>query len=849
MNRPSRILILDDNASDAELERRELRKSGLEFAVRVAADRTAYLQALDEFVPDLILADYSLPGFDGLTALSVARQRFQDIPVVIVSGVIGEEAAVEALKAGATDYVLKNRLFRLGPVARRALLEAEQRAETRRAEEALHASEALLRAVIDNSPDAIFVKDRGSRWLMANPAVLRIVGKSADEAIGRTDLELYDDPEIGRTILENDRRILESGVAQEFEEVVDTTEGRRTFVSIKAPRRDGQGHVVGIVGVARDITDRKLAQEQLKAAYAHLDQMVRERTEELRNANTTLRMIWECNETLLRATHEEDLVRRICRIIVEVGGYRMAWVGYAEDDEGRSVRPVALAGTEVGYLDNIRISWGDTDHGRGPTGTCIQRGAIERSRDISTDPRLRPWREEALKRGFRSSIALPLISEGRTFGALTIYAGVPDAFDEAQTALLSELAGDLAFGLGVLRTQIERDQARRTAEKRAGQLRALAAELAQAEQKERRRLAGVLHDNLQQLLVSAKFSVTAIRTGAENDRTRQMADRVTDTLDEALLASRSLCADLSPPVLHQRGLSAGLEWLGRRMQEKHGLEVEIQTEAAAEPAAEQVRVFLFEAVRELLLNVVKHAQVTRAQVRLRSLEGDEVEVTVADAGVGFDPAESRVWESSEGGFGLFSVRERLEYFGGRMSVDTSPGRGSRFTIVAPAHRESALARPEAAAAGPASSVLPAPPDPGLALDRGRKIRVLVADDHVIVRHGFMKLLQQEPDIDVVGEAGDGQEAISFAHQLNPDVVLMDISMPIVDGFEATRQIVAASQDVQVIGLSMHEEREISAKMRQAGAVAFVTKSDPPRNLLNAIRACRPRERPDQPSST
>ena len=450
MSRQSQILILEDNASDAELERRELRKSGLESAVRVAADRTAYLQALDEFVPDLILADYSLPGFDGLTALAVARERFPDVPVVIVSGVIGEETAIDALKAGATDYVLKNRLFRLGPVARRALLEAEQRVGIRRAEDALRESEALLRALTDNSPDAIYVKDRESRWLMANPAVLRIVGKSAQEALGRTDLELYDDPEIGRAIVENDRRVMEGGVPGEFEETVDTPDGKRTFLSIKAPRRDAQDHIVGIVGVSRDITDRKQAQEQLKSAYAQLDQKVRERTEELRNANTTLRMIWECNETLMRATDEDELMRQVCRIIVEVGGYRMAWVGYAEDDEGKTVRPVAVAGIDDGYLDDVRISWGDTAYGRGPTGTCIQTGRIAYSHDILSDPRLEPRRAASLKRGFRSTIALPLISEGRALGALTIYAGIPDAFDQAQTVLLSELAGDLAFGIGVI---------------------------------------------------------------------------------------------------------------------------------------------------------------------------------------------------------------------------------------------------------------------------------------------------------------------------------------------------------------------------------------------------------------
>ncbi len=140
----------------------------------------------------------------------------------------------------------------------------------KRAEEALRRSEELLRAVTDNSPDAIYVKDRQSRWLMANPAVLRIVGKAAQEALGKTDLKLYADPEIGRAILDHDRRILERGEAQAFEEVADTPQGRHTFLSIKAPRRDAQGQVIGLIGISRDVTDQKLAEAALRATNDEL---------------------------------------------------------------------------------------------------------------------------------------------------------------------------------------------------------------------------------------------------------------------------------------------------------------------------------------------------------------------------------------------------------------------------------------------------------------------------------------------------------------------------------------------------------------------------------------------------
>ena len=138
--------------------------------------------------------------------------------------------------------------------------------EQKRADEALRHSENLLRSITDNSPDAIYVKDRESRWLMANPTVLAIVGKTAEEAIGKTDLELYDDPQIGHAILQNDRYILERGRSETFEEVADTTEGRRTFLSVKTPWRDEKGEVIGIIGISHDITERKRAEEELRVS-------------------------------------------------------------------------------------------------------------------------------------------------------------------------------------------------------------------------------------------------------------------------------------------------------------------------------------------------------------------------------------------------------------------------------------------------------------------------------------------------------------------------------------------------------------------------------------------------------
>jgi PAS domain S-box-containing protein/putative nucleotidyltransferase with HDIG domain len=179
----------------------------------------------------------------------------------------------------------------------------------------------------------------------------------------------------------------------------------------------------------------------------------------LRRLNRAYQVLSDCNQALVRASDENQLLQDICRIIVDIGGYRLAWVGYAEQDETKSVRPAASAGFEDGYLETLNITWADTEQGRGPTGTAIRTRKPIIARDIQNDPQFKPWRSAAVARGYASSIALPLIAEGQAIGTLNIYTADLDAFDEKEVRLLEELAGDLAFGIQTLRARIARQKA------------------------------------------------------------------------------------------------------------------------------------------------------------------------------------------------------------------------------------------------------------------------------------------------------------------------------------------------------------------------------------------------------
>ncbi|HLY97372.1 MAG TPA: PAS domain-containing protein, partial [Sideroxyarcus sp.] len=204
----------------------------------------------------------------------------------------------------------------------------------------------------------------------------------------------------------------------------------------------GDGKPMRSVGTVHDITERKLDEEAL------------------RRLNRELRAISNCNQTLMRAEDEQALLVTICHIVCDDAGYRMAWVGYPEDDEAKTIRPVAWAGVEEGYIGQAKLTWADTERGRGPSGMAIRSGESVSIQDFTTDPQATPWRDAALRRGYRSSISLPLKDENaKIFGIFNIYSAMPNAFTPDEVRLLDELAGDMAFGIRVLRARIERQRA------------------------------------------------------------------------------------------------------------------------------------------------------------------------------------------------------------------------------------------------------------------------------------------------------------------------------------------------------------------------------------------------------
>ena len=278
-----------------------------------------------------------------------------------------------------------------------------------------------------------------------------------------------------------------------------------------------------------------------------------------------------------------------------------------------------------------------------------------------------------------------------------------------------------------------------------------------------------------------------------------------------------------------------LRWLGERM-EQQGLMVHVDVPAVAPPLSEDQTTMLFQCVRELLFNVLKHAGTDRASITMTQDGQDKLQIVVHDDGIGCDPVAIR--ESRADKFGLFSIRERMEAMDGWMELDSQPGAGTTVTLAV----AMGAGTSEEGVGSSADQTVTAAQSPGVVSVTSqqsvleRPVRVLLVDDHAMVRQGLRSILDGYPNLDIIAEAGDGEEAITLARLLKPDLVVMDVNMPRLDGIEATKRIREELPATSVVGLSVNEAEHIVKSMKAAGAAAFLTKESAADHLYETIGA-------------
>lgn len=480
------ILVIDDVPANLAVVAEHLVRSG--FQIKIAGSGETGLKIAQRTLPDLILLDVMLPGMDGYEVCSLLKAdiKTRDIPVIFMTAMTQTEHKVRGFKAGGVDYITKPlqqeevlarvtthlHLRELTLKLEEAKQDLEQRVLERTAElaaaneslkkeiiereqtqEALVRSELEYRSLAENFPDNILRYDRHCRVIYCNPAIKQNLNLDVERLLGKTPVEFAkstpaDSGEDDLLELNTEfegylRQVIETGESSEMELQLENSTGELRHHHLRFyAERDTQGSIVGVLAIGRDITQSKRDEEALQ------------------RLNRELLAISNCNQILIRAVDEKDLLIDICRIICEEAGYSLAWVGYPEHDTDKTIRPVAWAGTKDKSLLETQISWADTEYGQGASGRAVRKGEIFCIDDFTKDPAALPWRDIALKHGFQSCIALPLADENKhVFGVLNIYSAETNAFPVEERRLLSELADDLAFGIVTLRRRIEHDRA------------------------------------------------------------------------------------------------------------------------------------------------------------------------------------------------------------------------------------------------------------------------------------------------------------------------------------------------------------------------------------------------------
>ena len=700
----------------------------------------------------------------------------------------------------------------LAPVAKRRYVNfyALDVTERKHAEDALRNERDFINSLLSTASALVVVLDTDGRILRFNRACEQLTGFSFDELKGKTFWDFLLVPEEAEPVKRVFQNLCDGHFPNEHENFWLTRSGQRRLIHwTNSALADPDGNIQCIIATGIDITERKHAEEALRDRETRLRTVMKNLTEGL--------VVSDLNGTML-----------------EWNQAALTLHGITTPDKDRRELSNFTSMFELRTLDGAVLPVEQWPMPR------ILRG--EELRDFQV--RIRHL-EKGWQRVFSYGGTLARDAAGAPVLAVITIADITER-KKAEEALrqsrdlLEQRVHDRTAQLAESNRQLEQ---------RSHQLARLASELTLTEQRERRRLATLLHEHLQQLLVGAKFGLEVLARRADQDQ-QDAIEQVAGLIDESIGASRSLTIELSPPILHEAGLPAGLEWLTRWMKEKQGLDVHLQLDGDAHTDREDLRILLFQAARELLFNVVKHAGVTSATIQLQCPDPQHLCLTVADQGRGFD-AET-IWSPTRdlsGGFGLFSIRERVALLGGQLHIDSAPQQGARITITAPLRKSqptafeqtpmpSALQPLPAEPAGDTAAATIIDPQPAAGPTNRPLIRLLLVDDHTVMRHGLSLLLADEDDIDVVGEAADGFEAIEQARKLHPDVILMDYSMPRMDGQQATRAIHHEMPGIRIIGLSMYDQADRAAAMLDAGAVAYLSKTENPDKLLNTIRKIR-----------
>ena len=522
--------------------------------------------------------------------------------------------------------------------------------ERKRAEEALRQSEEKFRGLAERNSDMIFMTDTRGFITYLSPASERIFGYKPEEMVGKNFTSFLVKSEIPKAT----KRFTEKLQGKKLDVLhleAKKKNGSRVFIELSSSLIIQNGKTVGTQGIIKDVTERRKAEEQLRKAHEELEIRVRQRTADLAGVVEDLR-----NEIAERKRAEESLrnAEERFRTIFEntvVGLYRTT-------PDGRML----LANPALIKMMGCR-SFKE-----------LAEFNVEKNGYDPSTPR--SIFKQRIKKG------------GRVLGLESVWRrpNGTKLFVSDSAFAVKDAKGKIAYYEGTAQDITQRKEAQAKLMLYQQQLRSLASELSLAEERLRRRIAAELHDHIAQNLAISKIKLESLTDNAEPDLAKSL-NEVNNLISQTIEATRSLTFEISPPVLYELGFEAAVNWLAKQTRQRFGLEVEFADDGKPKPLNTDIRVLLFQAVRELLVNVVKHAKAKKAKVFTCRIQKN-IQVTVEDNGIGFDAeAISAVKDPAKGGFGLFNIRERLDQIGGSVIINARAGKGTRITLTAPVENQ------------------------------------------------------------------------------------------------------------------------------------------------------------------
>lgn len=508
----------------------------------------------------------------------------------------------------------------------------------------------LVQSLVDSIPDKAWIKNAQGKFVLVNKALSEAFGMSPDELIGKNDFEVSP-KDLAEKYVSDDKEVMATGKRKCIEEQWGRKEGKRiSLETIKTPIYNQTGEVIGVSGIARDITKRKKAEEQLRDSESKFRTLYASTSDAVMLLDRE--RFFDCNEATLRMFGLESL-KEFCT-------NHPADLSPPRQPGGEDSRKLAMNRIEQGFREgSVCFEWlhsrkDGTEFPAEVLLTAMNLGSKRVLQAVVRDIAERKEYEAALEQA-RSDL------EKR----------VKERTKELQR-INEELEKEVSE-----RRKVEEELLRYQQE-----LRSLASELTLSEERLKRRMAINVHDGIGQLLATSKMRIETLRQMGVSEEHSKSLSEISRQLGEAIESSRLLTMELSPPALYELGFASALEWLVNRSREQYFFSVEFESDGRIEGLEKDVKVLVFQAVRELLLNIAKHSKASEAMVKAFR-RGDSIEVSVEDNGVGFEISRVRFGGKGTGGFGLFSIRERLGYLGGRFDIKSQPGAGTSVVLSVP----------------------------------------------------------------------------------------------------------------------------------------------------------------------